>query len=377
LRNTGTLSYDCSYAMILYLLCLVLFVCYAQCCRNDPIQSIPRVFILVPLTHSFIHSFLPHAFLSLSPFHPNERSYLLTYVCRNAYFTGDPVPVPSTCMLGAVVNVQDADASLTSVLDAGRIRIGISRGAGSFPLLYSVDGSDGSTSTDLELQGAALDGYEIACAKEAVRRIGVKYSVGMAAIFDVLPAPPFFPALVGALDDGIVDVAWTQIAVNNARADQVDFTCPTFFTTYRITAGAGVGATPPPADGDPVEVACTAIFCTFDVPAPFVLVDTGLSGPDYDFLLYSPNSQYEYTIGAVEEYLFLFENECTTCVFVDVDPVGSSTLAPATRQGAPETKRPTGSPTMESESSSRVCGSSQGLVTAVVVGALAAGVAAL
>jgi hypothetical protein len=295
---------------------------------------------------------------------------------RNLYFSGDPVSIPTACAHSdELVAVEDADSSLTDVLDAGIVRVGLSRVAGSFPLLYAneaTDQGDFVVSTDLE-GGGELDGYEIASAKEAVRRIGVKYNVDLVAVFDVLPGPPFFAALEGALTDGIVDVAWTQIGVTNAREDQIDFTCPTFFTTYRITAGAGIGSTPPAQDGPTVLVACIDIFCTFDVPAPFELVDVGLSGPDYDALLSNTTDEYDYNIGAVEEYVFLIENDCPTCEFVDIEPVGSSSLAPATRQASPpETERPTPSPTVDSS----VCGSGEGLVTAAVMGALAAGVAA-
>jgi ABC-type amino acid transport substrate-binding protein len=307
--------------------------------------------------------------------------YSLTCRCpfiphyRNLYFSGDPVSIPTTCPHSdELVAVADADTSLTSVLDAGVVRVGISRVGGSFPLLYANETTDQGfvVSTDLE-GGGELDGYEIASAKEAVRRIGVKYSVDLVAVFDVLPGPPFFPALEGALTDGIVDVAWTQIGVNNAREDQIDFTCPTFFTTYRITAGSGVGSTPPAQDGPTVKVACIDIFCTFDVPAPFEKVDVGLSGQDYDALLFDTTDEYDYNIGAVEEYVFLMKNDCPTCKFVDIEPVGTSSLAPATRQGPLETGRPTPSPTVDSS----VCGSGEGLVTAAVMGALAAGVAAL
>lgn len=257
------------------------------------------------------------------------------------------------------------------------MRVGLSRVAGSFPLLYANETTDDGTlvSTDLEgLNGNdfVLEGYEIASATEAIRRLGVKYNVELVAVFDVLPGPPFFAALEGALTDEIVDVAWTQIGVNNARESQIDFTCPTFFTTYRITAGAGVGSTPPAADGPTVPVACIAIFCTLTVPAPFELVDVELSGPEYDALLYDTQSEYDYNIGAVEQYVFLMENECPTCEFVDIEPVGSSSLAPATRQA---TKITTGGPTPSPTADSSVCGSGEGFMTVAVMGALAAGVA--
>jgi hypothetical protein len=70
-----------------------------------------------------------------------------------------------------------------------------------------------------------------------------------------------------------------------------------------------------------------AIYCTLTVPAPFELVDV-----DYDAILYDAASEHDYNVGAVDEYEFLMENECPTCAFVDIDPVGSSSLAPATRQ---------------------------------------------
>jgi hypothetical protein len=296
---------------------------------------------------------------------------------RNLYFRGAPVSVPSTCTHSdnnEFVAVEDADTSLTNVLDTGIVRVGLSRVAGSFPLLYANETTDDGSnvmSTDLEgLNGNefVLDGYEIASATEAVRRLGVKYNMDLVPFFDVLPGPPFFAALEGALTDDIVDVAWTLIAVNNAREVQIDFTCPTFFTTYRITAGAGVGSTPPPVDGPVVPVACIDIYCTLTVPVPFELVDVGLSGPAYDALLYDTASEYDYNVGAVDEYEFLMENECPTCKFVDIDPVGSYSLAPATRQATDPlaSGRPTPSPT------SSVCGSGDGLVTAAVVGAFAA-----
>jgi hypothetical protein len=256
------------------------------------------------------------------------------------------------------------------------VRVGLSRTAGSFPLLYANETTNDGTvvSTDLEgLNGNEffLDGYEIASATEAIRRMGVQYNVDLVPFFDVLPGPPFFAALEGALTDDIVDVAWTQIAVNSVREAQIDFTCPTFFTTYRVTAGAGVGSTPPAADGPVVPVACIAIYCTLTLPAPFELVDVDLSGPDYAALLYDTSSEYDYNVGAVDEYVFLMENECPTCEFVDIDPVGSSSLAAATQQATLlTTGRPTPAPT------SSVCGAGEGLVTAAVVGALAAGVAA-
>jgi hypothetical protein len=63
-------------------------------------------------------------------------------------------------------------------------------------------------------------------------------------------------ALEGALTDDIIDVAWTQITVNNARELQIDFTCPTFF--YVSYYGrAGVGSTPP----------LPTVRCTTGVPS--------------------------------------------------------------------------------------------------------------
>jgi hypothetical protein len=311
------------------------------------------------------------------------RSYR-TVPYRNLYFEGTPVSIPSTCTHSDnndLVAVEDADTSLTNVLDSGIVRVGLSRVAGSFPMLYANETTDDGSyvvSTDLEgLNGNefVLDGYEISSATEAVRRLGVKYNTDLVPLFDVLPGPPFFAALEGALTDDIVDVAWTQIAVNDSREGQIDFTCPTFFTTYRITAGAGVGSTPPPVDGPVVLVACIAIFCTLTVPAPFELVDVSLSGPDYDALLYDAASEYDYNVGAVDEYAFLMANECPTCEFVDIDSVGSSALAPATRQATDPlaSGRPTPSPT------SSGCASGDGLVTAAaVVGAFAAaGISAL
>jgi ABC-type amino acid transport substrate-binding protein len=278
--------------------------------------------------------------------------------------------------------VEDADTSLTNVLDNGIVRIGLSRVGGSFPLLYANETTEqGEFVVTIDLEGGGeLDGYEIASAKEAVRRMGVQYGVDLVPEFDVLPGPPFFAALEGALTDGIVDVAWTQIGVNDARENQIDYTCPTFFTTYRITAGAGVGsAVPVVTDGSTVKVACIAIMCTYDVPAPFETVDVGLSNLDYVDLLLNTTDEYDYTIGSVDEYNFLFEDQCTTCSFVDIAAVGSSSLAPATRQGPPETESPTPSPSvsMSPTVDSSVCGSGQGVVTAAVMGALAAGVAAL
>jgi ABC-type amino acid transport substrate-binding protein len=296
---------------------------------------------------------------------------------------GDPVPVPQTCThTDGFVAVEDADTSLTNVLDSGIVRIGLSRVGGGFPLLYANETTDqGEFVVTLDLEGGGeLDGYEIASAKEAVRRMGVQYGVALVPEFDVLPGPPFFAALEGALTDNIVDVAWTQIGVNNAREEVIDYTCPTFITTYRIVAGASVGsAVPVVTDGNTIKVACVAIFCTYDVPAPFETVDVGLSNTDYVALLTNTTDEYDYIVRAVDQSVFFFEDECPTCEFVEIDPVGSSSLAPATRQGPPATESPTPSPSvsMSPTMDSSVCGSGQGVVTAAVMGALAAGVAAL
>jgi hypothetical protein len=132
-------------------------------------------------------------------------------------------------------------------------------------------------------------------------------------------------------------------------------------------------------DGNTIKVACVAIFCTYDVPAPFETVDVGLSNTDYVALLTNTTDEYDYIVRAVDQSVFFFEDECPTCEFVEIDPVGSSSLAPATRQGPPATESPTPSPSvsMSPTMDSSVCGSGQGVVTAAVMGALAAGVAAL
>jgi hypothetical protein len=43
-------------------------------------------------------------------------------------------------------------------------------------------------------------------------------------------------------DDDIIDVAWTQIAVNNARELQIDLPVPIF---YHVSYYGGSGSTPP------------------------------------------------------------------------------------------------------------------------------------
>ena len=353
-------------------------MCIVCLLSTGPRTAIEILIVVLIVVYAYLPSLFTHFILIfarlLVRFFPSS---LICHHYRNLYFRGTPVSVPSTCKNNdnnEFVAVENADTSLTNVLDTGIVRVGLSRVAGSFPLLYANETTDDGNyvvSTDLEgLNGNefVLDGYEIASATEAVRRLGVKYNMDLVPFFDVLPGPPFFAALEGALTDDIVDVAWTQIAVNDARELQIDFTCPTFFTTYRITAGASIGSAPPPVDGPMVPVACIAVFCTLTVPAPFELVDVGLSGPHYDALLYDTASEYDYNVGAVDEYEFLMENECPTCEFVDIDPVGSSSLAPATRQATDPlaSGRPTPSPT------SSVCGSGDGLVTAAVVGAFAA-----
>jgi hypothetical protein len=83
--------------------------------------------------------------------------------------------------------------------------------------------------------------------------------------------------LEGALTDDIIDVAWTQITVNNARELQIDFTCPTFLRIVLRQGRCRVDAT---AADSPVYHWRAIFYLT--VPAPFELVDVGLSGPDYD-----------------------------------------------------------------------------------------------
>lgn len=284
---------------------------------------------------------------------------------RNQYFTGDPVPVPSSCRNpDEIVALADADFSLQRVLDSGILRIGISKIGGSIPFIYKNSTEDGVV-TDLDASGE-LDGYEIACAKEATKRLAAQYNVVVAPEFDVLPGPPFFLPMATALEDDIVDVIWSQISVTDAREQEVDFVCPNFYTSYRIAAGAGVSADAPAADGPAIPVACTAVYCSFDVPAPFVLesVDGG-TNDEYSAILTDTTDGYDYTINSQENLELFFETECPTCAFVNVDAVGASSLAPATRIGAPETPGPTASPIVDSGSSRAE------VVATAVLGALA------
>jgi len=240
---------------------------------------------------------------------------------------GVPVPILDTCYEGRYVDpLTEGDASLRDVLERGRIRIGVSLNLAGRPLLYSTKG--GADETDLS--AGELDGYEIACAREATRRLGELYGVGIEPVFVPVEGDEFFPSLREAQLSGSTDVIWSGVTVRPDREALVDFVCTTFQTDTVIGAAPGVELENFPPDGPPVNVTCIAVYCDIDVPAPFVKVEYVGDVSEALHLLAEPGNGYDYHLRTIEQLATFFEENCGDCAYAQIPPVASNYWAPFT-----------------------------------------------
>lgn len=241
-----------------------------------------------------------------------------------------PIPVPNECSIGMLTPRDNADESLSSVLDSGILRVGLAKLAAGYPAYYSksVNATD---PTDID--AGDLDGYEIYCAKEAARRLGEAYSVNVEPEFIVIHGDTYFEPLRDALNDEIIDVTWTAMFPTDERAAEIDFTCPTFLTEQVIGAGAGVGERRPRSSENPLDVACVRGFCELDLPPPFVMRRMIPETTDevYGALL-RPDDGIKYAVYTFEQLGLFFQESCPNCTFVDMAPLDIIVRLPATKK---------------------------------------------
>lgn len=259
------------------------------------------------------------------------------------YFETGPIPVPD-CDPVALVPASQADAALRRVLDAQVIKVGINTLAAGAPNIYSLVGDPNELTSDPE----ELDGYEVACIKEAVRLFNVAYQTNVTLEIVPIDETPYFEPLRDALNDETVDIVWSGMVVNDERAAAVDFTCPSFQTDFVLAAGDGVGSELPPADGPDIPVACIAIFCSLDLPAPFVLSEiVGGTFADLNGVLTNTTGGMDYNLGSFEQLAIFFQANCNNCSFVETSALSSVFRAPSTKKMAntTETFTPTVAPT--------------------------------
>lgn len=240
---------------------------------------------------------------------------------------GVPVPILDTCYDGARIDPETADESLTRVLNSQQIRIGISTILSGRPLLYST--TEGADETDLT--AGNLDGYEIACAREATRRLGELYGISnMEAVFIPIDGNDFFDSLRDAQFAGETDIIWSGVTVRDSRAEQVDFVCTTFQTDTVIGAAPGVKVENFTIDGPPINVTCIAVYCDIDVPPPFQTVQYEGDVNTALKLLAEPNNGFDYHLRTIDQLATFFAEECEDCSYAQVDPVAVNFWAPFT-----------------------------------------------
>jgi hypothetical protein len=184
------------------------------------------------------------------------------------------------------------DSDLAFVLRSNVVRVGFSSIALSTPILFKDT-------------AGKLVGYEPTAAREAIRRIGAHYGRELTVEFVEIVNAAFFPPQAAALARRSVDLLWSRIGVNDARAKDVDFACQEFASTIALasantavtsfaeftTLGAGAQA------GTPIRVGCvqSSIFCSQTLPTGFVffqvadiaaLINGFRAGtPAYDFMI--------------------------------------------------------------------------------------------
>ena len=243
-----------------------------------------------------------------------------------------PLPVPNDCTVGELVPLDQADSSITSVIERGTLRIAIHMLGAVVPFLYSTaDGPDQPFSIDL--RKGDLDGYEIACAKEGTRRLGLLYNVIIEPEFVLSTEEDYFHPLVAMLNSGEADVTWSTMNYIEERADFVDFTCNNFSTEVEILASAKAGRERPDPSGPRIPIICNGSFCTFTPPLPFELYVLDPHGgiPQMLNTLTNTSDPWEYTLCTYDIVESFLANQCPECAEVDIDPIGMLLRKPATK----------------------------------------------
>jgi ABC-type amino acid transport substrate-binding protein len=265
---------------------------------------------------------------------------------RTEFINEEPPQIPLQCTNGPgeIIPLEDTDEAFQRILNDGVIRMGVNTVAGGEPYLYTIL-EDNSTSTNLT--AGVLAGYCVEGAKEAVRRLQIKYNVTLDLEYVFVTGSTYFDPLVDALDSGTIDFVWDRTGVNDERAQAADFGCPTYYTEYVIAGGAGVSTVPPPSDGPTVQVGCIFLFCTFEVPPPFQIVNMNVGGTEYLEELTNKTFGVDYIINARDGLVDFINNNCPTCGILDLDPLATGVWAPLTAKSADDmtTESPTAIPT--------------------------------
>jgi len=241
---------------------------------------------------------------------------------------GVPVPILDSCYEGRIVDRTTADSSLTRVLDSQQLRIGVSTILAGRPLLYST--TQGAEETDLT--AGNLDGYEIACAREATLRLGQLYNIQpvLEPVFVPIDGDDFFDSLRDAQLNSLTDIIWSGVTVRDSRQEEVDFVCTTFQTDTVIGAAPGVEIEEFDPNGPPINLTCIAVYCSIDVPPPFVKVEFNGDVSDALQLLAQPDNGFDYHIRTIEQLATFFAQSCPDCEYAQIPPIATNYWAPFT-----------------------------------------------